>query len=80
MMKALGSFDKYIWSFTDGKQIDNKLDDESPLPARNELSDTISKDMIKRGFKFTGSIIIYSYMQAIGIVNDHSINCSYHNK
>ena len=80
VQKEFGSFDKYIWSFTDGKQIDNKLDDESPLPARNELSDTISKDLIKRGFKFTGSIIIYSYMQAIGIVNDHSINCSYHNK
>ncbi|WP_295155516.1 DNA-3-methyladenine glycosylase I [uncultured Brachyspira sp.] len=80
VQKEFGSFDKYIWSFSGNKQIDNKLDYDSPLPAKSELSDTISKDMIKRGFKFTGSIIIYSYMQAIGIVNDHSVNCCYYKK
>ena len=70
-----GSFDKYIWSFTDNKQIDNKLKDNSEIPAKNELSDKISKDLIKRGFKFVGSVIIYSYMQGIGIVNDHEKDC-----
>ena len=78
VQKEFGSFDKYIWSFTDNKQIDNKLKDNSEIPAKNELSDKISKDLIKRGFKFVGSVIIYSYMQGIGIVNDHSINCKFH--
>ena len=78
VQKEFGSFDKYIWSFTNYKQIDNKLNDDDPLPARNELSDTISKDLNKRGFKFAGSIIIYSYLEAIGIINDHSVNCDYY--
>ena len=78
IQKEFGSFDKYIWSFTDNNQIDNKLDDENIPPAKSGLSDIISKDLIKRGFKFVGSITIYSYMQAVGIVNDHSINCSFY--
>ena len=80
VQKEYGSFDKYIWSFTNNKQIDNKLNDDCMLPARNELSDTISKDLSKRGFKFVGSIIIYSYMQGIGMVNDHSVNCDFYKK
>ncbi|OEJ14683.1 DNA-3-methyladenine glycosylase [Brachyspira hampsonii] len=80
VQKEYGSFDKYIWSFTNGKQINNKLCDEDPLPAKNELSDIISKDMIKKGFKFAGSIIIYSYLEAIGIINDHCVNCDFYKK
>ena len=80
VQKEFGSFDKYIWSFTKGKRINNKLKSTDNLPARNELSDLISKDLIKRGFKFTGSVIIYSYLQAIGIINDHTINCRFYNK
>ncbi|MBW5391026.1 DNA-3-methyladenine glycosylase I, partial [Brachyspira hampsonii] len=80
VQKEYGSFDKYIWSFTNGKQIDNKLCYEDPLPAKNELSDTISKDMIKKGFKFVGSIIIYSYLEAIGIINDHCVDCDFYKK
>lgn len=75
-----GSFDKYIWSFTNGVQIDNKLEENSTLPIKNEISDNISKSLQKIGFKFVGSIIIYSYMQAIGIINDHTTNCVYYNK
>lgn len=80
VQKEFGSFDKYIWSFTKGKRIDNKLKPSDKLPARNELSDLISKDLIKRGFKFTGSVIIYSYLQGIGIINDHTVNCKFYNK
>ena len=80
VQKEFGSFDKYIWNFTKGKRINNKLKSTDNLPARNELSDIISKDLIKRGFKFTGSVIIYSYLQGIGIINDHTINCRFYNK
>lgn len=80
VQKEFGSFDKYIWGFTKGKRINNKLKSTDNLPARNELSDLISKDLIKRGFKFTGSVIIYSYLQGIGIINDHTINCRFYNK
>ena len=80
VQKDFGSFDKYFWSFTTGKRINNKLKSTDNLPSRNELSDLISKDLIKRGFKFTGSVIIYSYLQGIGIINDHTINCRFYNK
>jgi len=75
IQKEFGSFDKYIWRFVDGKTIQNKFKDISDIPTRTELSDTISKDLKKRGMNFVGSIIIYAYMQAIGIVNDHTIDC-----
>ena len=80
VQKEFGSFDKYIWTFTNGKQIDNQLKYDDDLPIKNELSDIISKDLTKRGFKFVGSIIIYSYMQSIGIVNDHFVDCYFYNK
>ena len=80
IQKEFGSFDKYIWSFSNNKQIDNQLNDNSDLPVKSELSDTISSDLKKRGFKFVGSIIIYSYLEAIGIVNDHSVNCDFYKK
>jgi DNA-3-methyladenine glycosylase I len=73
--KEFGTFDEYIWSFTDGKIIVNTFTAPSQIPAHTSLSDTISKDLKKRGFKFVGSTIIYSHMQAMGIVNDHIRSC-----
>jgi DNA-3-methyladenine glycosylase I len=70
-----GTFAKYIWSFTDGKIIFNKFTSFSQIPASTSLSDTISKELKKRGFKFVGSTIIYTHMQAMGIVNDHMRSC-----
>ncbi|MHA1669867.1 MAG: DNA-3-methyladenine glycosylase I [Promethearchaeota archaeon] len=70
-----GSFDKYIWKFVNNKPIDNKCKSMSDIPAHTELSDLISKDMKKRGFKFIGSTIIYAFMQTIGMVNDHATYC-----
>ncbi|MCR5491747.1 MAG: DNA-3-methyladenine glycosylase I [Bacilli bacterium] len=73
--REFGSFDAYIWSFTDGKPIDHRLKSMEDMPAKSELSDRISADLKKRGFNFVGSVIVYSYLQAIGIVNDHLIGC-----
>jgi DNA-3-methyladenine glycosylase I len=70
-----GSFDAFIWSFTKGRTIMNHWMDLSELPARTELSDRMSKDLVKRGFKFVGSTICYAFMQAIGMVNDHLVTC-----
>lgn len=75
VQKEFGSFDKYIWSFVDGKPIVNRWKDTSQVPARTEVSDAISKDMKKRGFSFVGSTIIYAHMQATGMVNDHLVSC-----
>ena len=75
VQKEFGSFDKYIWGFTDYKKIDNKLESYKDAPSESDLSIKISKDMKKRGFSFVGSTIIYSYMQAIGMINDHEKNC-----
>jgi DNA-3-methyladenine glycosylase I len=75
IQKEFGSFDKYFWSFTDGKVIDNKLKTMKDIPATSELSDTISKDLKKRGMSFIGSTIIYAMMQSVGMVNDHEISC-----
>lgn len=76
IQKEYGSFSKYIWSFTNGKVIKNLSD---TVPVKTELSDKISKDLKKKGMKYVGSIIIYSYLQAIGIVNDHEKDCFKHN-
>ncbi len=70
-----GSFDKYIWAFVGGKPLDNKLKSHSDVPAKTEISDAISKDLKKRGFNFVGSTIMYAYMQACGLVNDHMTSC-----
>jgi DNA-3-methyladenine glycosylase I len=78
--KEFGTFDEYIWQFTDGKVIVNQFTSQSQIPARTSLSDTISKDLKKRGFKFVGSTIIYSHMQATGIVNDHIRSCFRYNE
>lgn len=75
VQKEFGSFDKYIWRFTDYKKINNKLESYKDAASESELSTRISKDLKKRGFSFVGSTIIYSYMQAIGMINDHEKGC-----
>ena len=70
-----GSFSKYIWGFTDGKPIDNKVKKMSDVKATTPLSDEISKDLKNRGFKFIGSTVVYAHMQATGMVNDHVEDC-----
>ena len=75
VQKEFGSFYKYIWGFTDYKKINNKLESYKEAPSEIELSIKISKDLKKRGFSFVGSTIIYSYMQAIGMINDHEKGC-----
>lgn len=75
IVSQFGSFDKYIWQFTDGKPIINNWNSLRELPAKTEISDKMSKDLKKRGFKFVGSTICYAFMQAVGIVNDHTIDC-----
>jgi DNA-3-methyladenine glycosylase I len=75
VQKEFGSFDKYIWSFVGGKPIVNKRTSLSEVPATTPESDALSKDLIKRGFKFVGSTVIYAHMQACGLVNDHLVDC-----
>ena len=75
IQKEYGSFSKFIWSYVDGKPILNKFKTREEVPATTELSDKISKDLKKRGFKFVGSTIIYAFMQAVGMVNDHTTDC-----
>ena len=77
IQKEYGSFDRYIWSFVGDTPIDHQLKSEDEIPAKDALSDQISKDLKRRGFKFVGSTIIYSFMQAIGMVNDHVIDCDF---
>ena len=75
IQEEYGSFNAFIWSYVDNKPIHNHFKSEAEIPAATPLSDKISKDLKKRGFKFVGSTIIYAYMQAIGIVNDHVQSC-----
>lgn len=75
-----GSFSKYIWGFVNGKPIKNSLKSSKDAPATTLLSDTISKDLKKRGFKFVGSTVIYAHMQATGMVNDHEVECFRYNE
>ena len=71
--REFGSFDEYVWRFVNGKPLKRKRG--APMLARTEISDALSKDLIKRGFKFVGSTICYSFMQAVGMVNDHDADC-----
>ncbi len=73
--KEWGSFSAYIWHFVDGKPIKNHWKSSKQLPATSDISDLMSKDLKKRGFKFVGSTICYAYMQAVGMVNDHTEDC-----
>jgi DNA-3-methyladenine glycosylase I len=75
VQNEFGSFDTYIWSFVDGQPIKNAWRSLDEIPAKTPLSDAISKDLIKRGFKFVGSTIVYAHMQATGMVNDHTVDC-----
>ena len=75
IQKEFGSFDKYIWNFVAGKPIINQFTETRDYPTRTEVSDLISKDLKQRGFKFVGSTIVYAYMQAVGLVNDHVLSC-----
>ena len=75
LQRECGTFDAYLWSFVGGKPVRNARRDMSEVPARNELSDALSKDLLKRGFTFVGSTICYAFLQASGIVNDHLIAC-----
>ena len=75
IVKEFGSSDKYIWSFVDGKVKKNEFKSMKGIPANTEESDNMSKDLKKRGFKFVGTTICYAFMQAVGMVNDHQIDC-----
>ena len=75
VQKEFGSFDRYIWNFVGGKPLVNRWKSLSEIPATSWESDALSKDLIKRGFKFVGSTVVYAHMQACGLVNDHLVNC-----
>jgi len=75
VQNEVGSFDKYIWSFVDGRPIANRIKESSQVPVKTEVSDAICKDLKKRGFNFVGSTIMYAFMQATGMVNDHLVSC-----
>ncbi len=77
VQEEFGSFDEYIWSFTSKEIVRNRWTNSNEVPAKTELSDRIARDLKKRGFKFLGSTTIYSYLQAIGIVNDHLLGCQF---
>jgi len=78
IVEEFGSFDRYIWGFVDHQSIVNHWTKLSEIPAKTELSDRISEDLKRRGFKFVGSTIVYSHMQATGMVNDHLVTCFCH--
>ena len=75
IQKEFGTFDVYIWQFVGGKPVNHKIKTIKDIPTNTKESDVMSKDLIKRGFKFVGSTICYAFMQAIGMVNDHEIKC-----
>jgi len=80
IQKEFGSFDNYIWEFVNKKPIQNAWKTLEEIPAKTELSEKISKDLKKRGFKFVGPTIIYAFMQAVGMVNDHTTDCFRYNE
>ncbi|WP_066221991.1 DNA-3-methyladenine glycosylase I [Formosa haliotis] len=80
IQEEFGSFSNYIWDFVDGTPIKNAVKHYKEAPANTALSDAISKDLKKRGFKFVGSTVIYAHMQATGMINDHEVNCFRYNE
>lgn len=80
IQEEFGDFSTYIWSFVEGKPIRNKIKNYNEGPANTPLSDVLSKDLKKRGFKFVGSTVVYAHMQATGMVNDHEISCFRYNQ
>lgn len=77
LQKEYSSFDSYLWAFVNGKSINNNVVHYQDVPSKTDLSEKISKDLKKRGFKFVGPVCIYSYLQAAGLINDHEINCDF---
>lgn len=75
-----GSFSNYIWQFVEGKPINNKLESLDEMPSKTEISEKMSKDLKKRSFKFVGPVICYSFMQGVGLVNDHLVHCFRYNE
>lgn len=75
LQDQFGSFDRYIWDFVDGKPVVNRWRRQSEVPATSPVSDALSKDMKKRGFRFVGSTILYAHLQATGLINDHLVSC-----
>ena len=75
IVEEFGSFSSYIWDFVDGKAVRGSPRELADIPARTELSDRVSADLKKRGFRFLGSVIVYSHLQAVGVVNDHLTSC-----
>jgi DNA-3-methyladenine glycosylase I len=75
LQREFGSFSRYLWDWVDGSPVLNGWRTRSQVPAQSELSDRISRDLRKRGFRFVGSTIIYAYLQAVGVVNDHTADC-----
>ena len=80
IQKEFGSFSNYLWGYVDQMPIQNHWKSMSEVPVTTELSDKLSKDLKKRGFKFVGSTICYAFLQATGVVNDHLVSCSCYNK
>lgn len=74
----VGGLDAFLWAYVDGKPLQGNWSSANPIPAKTPLSDRISKDLLKRGFKFVGSTIIYAYLQAVGVVDDHTVACFRH--
>ncbi len=77
IQKAYGSFDKYLWDFAGGQVITGHAETLEDVPAKTELSERLSKDLKKRGMKFVGPTIMYAYLQAVGVVNDHVLSCDF---
>jgi DNA-3-methyladenine glycosylase I len=75
LRKEFGSFSRYLWAFVDGRPLQGRRRGRGDVPARTEVSDALSKDLKKRGFKFVGTTIMYAFMQAVGMVNDHQMDC-----
>lgn len=75
IQKEFGSFDAYLWGFVEGKPVVNRFENHADVPVKTALSDEVSKDLKKRGMNFVGSTIIYAYLQAVGVVNDHTQGC-----
>lgn len=75
VQRELGTFDAYLWGFVDGRPIQGRWTAQHEVPARTALSDALSKDLTRRGFRFAGSTICYAYLQAVGVVNDHVMSC-----
>jgi DNA-3-methyladenine glycosylase I len=78
VQKEYGSFDRYIWQFVNGEPVQNSWREMTDIPSSTPQSDAMSRDLIKRGFKFVGSTICYAFMQAVGMVNDHVVGCFRH--